>query len=121
MKPFNLQEAKAGKPVCTRDGRNARIICFDVKSEYFSIVALVDTEGKEFVGKFDINGRYYYETKEDSPIDLFMKPEKHEGWGWVSHNNIYSIFTQIYETKEEALSHKPDRGEPYLASVEWEE
>lgn len=31
LKPFDLNSAKAGKPVCTRDGRKARIICFDVK------------------------------------------------------------------------------------------
>ena len=29
MKPFDLEAAKAGKPVCTRDGRKARINCFD--------------------------------------------------------------------------------------------
>lgn len=29
MKPFNLEEAKQGKPVCTRDGCKARILCFD--------------------------------------------------------------------------------------------
>jgi len=25
FKPFDLEQAKAGKPVCTRDGRKARI------------------------------------------------------------------------------------------------
>lgn len=46
LKPFDLEAAKAGKPVCTRDGRKARIICFDrVNSK--SILALVDsTDGK---------------------------------------------------------------------------
>lgn len=29
MKPFNLEEAKAGKPVCNREGNDVRIICFD--------------------------------------------------------------------------------------------
>ena len=29
LKPFDLKAAKSGKPVCTRDGRKARIICFD--------------------------------------------------------------------------------------------
>lgn len=31
LKPFDLEAAKAGKPVCTRDGRKARIICFNAK------------------------------------------------------------------------------------------
>lgn len=29
LKEFDIEAAKAGKPVCTRDGRKARIICFD--------------------------------------------------------------------------------------------
>ena len=33
LKPFDLQAAKSGKPVCTRDGRKVRIICFDSKSK----------------------------------------------------------------------------------------
>lgn len=28
-KPFNLEEAKAGKLVVTRDGRPVKIVCFD--------------------------------------------------------------------------------------------
>ena len=30
-KPFNLEEAKAGRPVCTRNGQEVRIICFNAK------------------------------------------------------------------------------------------
>lgn len=40
-KPFDLEQAKAGKPVYTRDGHKARIICFDAKLENYSIIALV--------------------------------------------------------------------------------
>lgn len=39
LKPFDIQKAREGKPVCTRDGRKARIICFDCKDETFQIVA----------------------------------------------------------------------------------
>lgn len=41
MKPFNLEEAKAGKPVCNRMGNDVRIICDNKKdSTGYSIVAL---------------------------------------------------------------------------------
>ena len=40
LKPFDLQKAKEGKPVCTRDGRKARIICFDVNNDK-PIVAVI--------------------------------------------------------------------------------
>lgn len=32
MKEFDLEKAKAGHPVCTRNGNKARIICFDRKT-----------------------------------------------------------------------------------------
>ena len=32
MKPFNLEEAKAGKPICTRDGRRVEIISFETQT-----------------------------------------------------------------------------------------
>lgn len=41
LKPFSLEAAKAGKPVCTRDGHKARIICFDRKDNT-PIVALIE-------------------------------------------------------------------------------
>ena len=46
LKPFDLEAAKAGKPVYTRDGRKARIICFD-RIDAKPILALVpSTDGK---------------------------------------------------------------------------
>lgn len=32
MKQFDLEAAKKGAKVCTRDGREARILCFDSKN-----------------------------------------------------------------------------------------
>lgn len=43
LKPFDLQKAREGKPVCTRDGAKARIICFDAKSDA-PIIALITTD-----------------------------------------------------------------------------
>jgi hypothetical protein len=34
MKEFDLELAKAGHPVCTRDGKPVRIVCFDAKGDY---------------------------------------------------------------------------------------
>ena len=83
MKPFNLEEAKAGKPVCTRDGRKARIICFDRNAARYNIVALVECSGfpnkEEEIKVYANNGRYF-DTVEESPCDLMMCPEKKEGW-----------------------------------------
>lgn len=119
MREFNLEEAKAGKPVCTRDGKDVRIICWDWKNpSSISIIALLKKEKDcESIQKYTQDGRYYADGS-DCDADLFMKPEKHEGWGWMSNSN--NMFAFIYKTKEEALTHKPDT-ESFLAKVEWEE
>ena len=101
LKPFDLQKAKAGKPVCTRDGRKARIICFDYVGETgdYPIVALVSyNKGNncyERVLKYTSDGLFnkYGDYKHDD--DLMMLPEKKEGWAVISRNDIY-------ETEEKA-------------------
>lgn len=43
LKEFNIKAAKAGKPVCTRDGRKVRILCYDLKGAKYPIVAAIET------------------------------------------------------------------------------
>lgn len=79
MKPFDLEAAKAGKAVVTRNGKLARIICTDRESdEKEPILALVKdrVSGHEAIYSYHIDG-IYYEGKE-SPHDLFMAPTTKE-------------------------------------------
>lgn len=74
MREFNLEEAKAGAEVCTREGRNARIICFDVKGDCFKIVALIEYECDIIIESpwlFYENGRSM--SIAESKNDLMMK------------------------------------------------
>lgn len=104
MKPFNLELAKEGHPVCTRDGKDARIICYDAKMGGYPIIALVyyAKSCSETALSYTIDGKYY-NTGENN-YDLMMKPVHHTGWV-----NIHSIYAEtivgrdIYPTKEEAL------------------
>lgn len=118
LKEFNLEAAKAGKPVCTRDGRKARIICFDGKGDQ-PIIALVEAKGNkdaliEKVERYFINGHSVFEVRETNN-DLMMLPEKKEGWV-----NVYK--ERIYSTKEEAIEATYD-GVTYVDTVKvcWEE
>lgn len=129
MKPFDLEAAKAGKPVCTRDGRKARIICFDAKGDK-SIIALVEMGVAETPNNYPIDGKAI-STKE-TPCDLMMLPEKKEGW-----INIYNADTtfyyadgRVFETKDEAVQEAKEEVEKeqrekneYIDTirVEWEE
>ena len=79
MKPFNLEEAKAGKPVCTRDGRDVRIVCFDrlvdcSKTGNSNIVFLVKERDFEKICVSYCSGNLVSFT--ENPLDLFMKSEK---------------------------------------------
>lgn len=73
LKPFNLEQAKAGKPVCTRNGQEVRIICFDAKLKNYPIVALVKEKGstQEYLHTYTNEGRIYYKNPTHS-LDLVM-------------------------------------------------
>lgn len=83
MKPFDCEKAKAGKPVCTRDGRPVRIICWDVKRPGISMIGLVldPKTGFESVRAYDSVGT----TSQNYVDDLVMAPQK-----FTKYVNIYS-------------------------------
>lgn len=123
LKPFNLAAAKAGKLVYTRDGRKARIICFDRNGD-MNIVALVSEPLGESVHYYLSNGKVDFYKENDE--DLMMLCEKKEGW-----INIYkgddervAIISNAYATKEEALNKIDEVLEAtYITTtkIEWEE
>ena len=115
LKPFDLNSAKAGKPVCTRDGRKARIVCFDVKGDK-PIIALIEYEIDERPCNYFANGRFYSNPNENNDADLMMLPEKKEGWV-----NIYDDMV-MYESEEEAkIGIATERNYIATTKVEWEE
>ena len=124
LKPFDIQKAREGKPVCTRDGRKARIICFDQK-DIAPIVGLVTgLDGKESIYAFYKDGRV--SSQKERVDDLMMLPEKREGW--VNVYNSLGVITfshNPYDTKEEALEElKSASGRAYCVDtikINWEE
>ena len=119
MKPFNLEEAKAGNPVCTRDGRKARIICFD-RNDLYPIVALIECEdGKEIIGAYSKEGQT--EIYEIKGTDLMMLPEKKEGWVNIDKGGSGKItISSPYSTKEEAI-HNDNETTIDTIKISWEE
>lgn len=112
LKPFDLEAAKSGNPVCTRDERKARIICFD-KEGIYPVIALVQEEGSETCHFYAQDGKC---ADSGNGYDLLMLSEKKEGWA-----NVYDD-TPIYDTKEEALNRRSKlRGYIDTVKVSWEE
>ena len=130
LKPFDLKAAKAGKPVCTRDGRKARIICFDRISgdDYYKIVACVTAFDGDFeeVLSYGIDG-YTVDSQNPKDEDLMMLPEKKEGLVNVYRDCDGANITKddnIYSSKEAAMASAQiiDR-DNYVATtkINWEE
>lgn len=124
LKPFSLEEAKQGKPVCTKDGRKARIICFD-RNDLYPIVALIECkDGKEIVGAYSNGGKT--EIYEIKGTDLMMLSKKKEGWVniYYEHNApSHREASWVYDKEEEAIKVGKEHGSSYIATVriEWEE
>lgn len=118
LKSFDLEAAKAGKPVCTRDGRKARIICFDtINKGNYPIIALLEDKGYEAVFYYNKDGKCNVGTERD----LMMLPEKKEGWiNLCKNNHGDTLAVGVFPSREEAVSNCPPS---YLSTIkiEWEE
>ena len=124
LKPFDLEAAKAGKLVCTRDGRNARIICFDRRLFYknvsYPILALVEcSDGEDDVCGYNEKGKVLIEDGAEYKDDLMMLPEKKEGWVNVYKGGL--LDTKSYPTKKEAFDKACPEGYVDTVKVCWEE
>ena len=125
IKPFDLEAARRGKPVCTRDGRKARIICFDrINGDYYKIVACVTAFDGDFeeVLSYGIDG-YIVDSQNPKDEDLMMLPEKKIGWINIYKGNKLDADC-IYPTLENALENiLQPMLDNYIDTikVEWEE
>ena len=123
MERFKLDEYLKGtsRKVMTRDRRNVRIICTDVKGNAPIVAVIEEKDGTENVFRYESDGimRGY----ED--IDLFFAPDVHVGWinihkiGLDGRNYLPSF---IYSTEEEAKEAAARCDGPiFTTKVEWEE
>lgn len=119
MKPFDVELAKQGKPVCTRDGRKA-IFLTTLSNKSFPVVAIVSCGQEENVYQYDINGIC---EEYDSNLDLMMLPEKREMWMNIYKSGIsYISGGGLYDTKEKAKNAvKGEKSYVTTTKVCWEE
>lgn len=126
MKQFDLQEylKNPTRPIVTRDGHAARVICTDRKDEQYPIMALIEIRGglKEFGYFYTANGVCSKGTKDAR--DLFFAPEKKIGW-----INLYKDKDDVVTDKfiilseEDARIQRDIHEDSYIATIkiEWEE
>lgn len=139
MKDFDIEKAKAGAPVCTREGRKVRIVCFDVKNNVFPILALAENPNgtDEDIMTYTRDGKYYNQNLgfEQSVDDLIMPTLKHEGWVNIFKGQFSlgepMVFGPIWSDEEFARNNahgcivttdgKPDKEYITTIHIEWEE
>lgn len=126
MKDFDLEKAKAGNPVCTRDGRDVRILAFDLKDDIYPICAAITNDShNENVIEFTKDGKFLID-QDRHHSDLMMKTIKQERYVniYVTKDSICTVGA-TYSTKEQALANidRLETGDDYVKTVkvEWEE
>ena len=119
MRKFNLEEAKKGKPVMTRSGDPARILCFDRISALYPIVALVTRDDEERVLTFNEEGRYNGSGSiNEQEWDLMMASEEREGWIVIYEmDGKFCVDNKIYETEAKAEIMATDSELPTFANI----
>lgn len=132
--PFDIEKAKAGAEVITKDGRSVRIICYNKKldSEFTNnpIVALILYSGRnnipyEGMMCYTLKGRVC--DNEDNDDDLFLKipvrarrmtnqelawwlrdcPEEHREWKF--ENSILNLVKSTYEYQEKSANEEVEK------------
>ena len=127
LKTFDLEAAKSGKPVCTRDGRKARIICYDRQSDHgFPLVVLVENTGAEKdedVHFYRANGTA---ATAERAQDLMMATEHHVGYINVHTQPGSKCYWtgNVFDTKEDAYENISTTSAAVVVAtvkIEWEE
>ena len=130
MKQFSLEEylKNPSRKVVTKDGRNARIICTDMRDSDRPIIALIENKGvnleRETTKYYSKDGECNL-NKTYSDCDLFFAPEKHEGWvnlyKWDNRDCAYYMGS-INNSKAEA-ENKRGTSDKCVATIriEWGE
>ena len=126
MEQFSLEKylANPSRKVVTRNGRNVRIVCTDMKYKVYPILALeeISDDNSEYVYAFTKDGNY--EIGDLSIHDLFFAPEKHEGSINVYRHSDggHAYAGAVYDSKEDAEKRKIiDENYVTTIKIEWEE
>ena len=78
MKQFDLKEylANPSRKVVTRDGREARIICTDMRCADYPIIALVEKCNSTEESPYQYRKNGYCGCTSSANLDLFFTPKK---------------------------------------------
>ena len=121
MKQFNLEEYNKNplRKVVTRDGQSVKIHCTNLTFNGDQLI-VAEIESSGYSAMFFKDGKYF--KSEETPLDLFFAPEKHEGWVNVFKEDKFYNVGNLFSSKEDALAVTKGYND-YVATVkiEWED
>ena len=123
MERFKLDEylKDTSRKVVTRDGRNVRIVCTDVKGSVPIVAVIEEKDNTENVLRYESDGimHGYHD------LDLFFAPIINVGWINIHKECLFGSNywpSVVYSTEEEAKEAAAQCNSPvYTTKVEWEE
>ena len=117
MEPFDLEKAKNGDEICTRDGKEARLLEV-VKNDTYPVIAVyLDDDGNEYVDSYTLEGRC--SLCGESEGDLMMSTSN-AGYINIFKNGLCGGIVWPTRAKAEA---NIGRNKEFIATVrvEWDE
>lgn len=73
MKPFDLEKAKAGEPVQTKNGFPVKILFFDAKNDYPIVALITNQAGEDLVESYTLQGTFYETSESDQDLRMVSK------------------------------------------------
>lgn len=125
MKPFNIEEFKAGKKAVTRDGKWEATSNYMISGadRYVLIVDMKHTETGIIANHSYMSNGKYWNFEEAHYLDLFFPSEKKSAWV-VMEKESKNIFGNIYKRESEAKYHLSRLAYPehfFVTQIHWEE
>lgn len=106
MSPFNLELAKQGKEICTREGNKARIVSYNGVNDrcIIALITLTDDDEKEreYPVTYYSDGKLYKDPNELSDIDLMMAHNTTTSYIHIPHD------MNFFDNEEIAKKNCPD-------------
>lgn len=101
LKPFDIEKAKAGAKVVTRNGKSVRIVCWDMRGNDCPIVALISYGGSEYIQSYKINGNFYLER--DYNENLIIEEVEFEDGDILANRIGENLAVLIFEKIENSI------------------
>lgn len=109
MKAFDINMARQGAAVCTRKGKEVRILCYDMRhlDRDMLVVLVKQNNGEEYIRMYNPSG-VCVEGGQDE--DLMMAPVKKKVWANFYKTALGNITSDqiTWDSKEEAEDNKTE-------------